>query len=61
MNMPSKLMVSAFVLVAAVACAGCAEIQRAAEDAARKSGNPRLAGAIRGTGSLVGGLSADRV
>ena len=56
MNMPSKLMVSAFVLAAAVACAGCAEMQRAAEDAARKSGNPRLAGAIRGTGSLVGGF-----
>lgn len=35
---------------------GCAEMQRAAEDAARKSGNPRLANAIHGTGALVAGL-----
>jgi predicted Zn-dependent protease len=35
---------------------GCAEMQRAAEDVARKSGNPRLANAIHGTGSLVSGL-----
>ncbi|HJR78133.1 MAG TPA: M48 family metalloprotease [Nitrospiraceae bacterium] len=35
---------------------GCAEMQRVAEDAARKSGNPRLANAIHGTGAVVAGL-----
>ncbi|WHZ22813.1 MAG: M48 family metalloprotease [Nitrospira sp.] len=33
---------------------GCAEVQRAAEDVARQSGNPRLAGAIHGAGNVVG-------
>ena len=36
--------------------AGCAEVQRAAEDVARQSGNPRLAGAIHGAGNVVGSL-----
>lgn len=36
--------------------AGCAEMQRVAEDAARKSGSPRLANAIHGTSALVAGL-----
>jgi len=36
--------------------AGCAEMQRAGEDIARQSGNPRLAGAIHGVGNVVGSL-----
>lgn len=36
--------------------AGCAEIQQAAEGAARNSGNERLAKTIRGGGTLLGGL-----
>lgn len=39
-----------------MALAGCAEVQRAAEDVARQSGNPRLAGAIHGAGNVVGSL-----
>ncbi|MGQ0811690.1 MAG: M48 family metalloprotease [Nitrospiraceae bacterium] len=39
-----------------LAMESCADVQRAAEDAARKSGNEKLAGAIRGGGTLIGGL-----
>jgi predicted Zn-dependent protease len=35
---------------------GCQEIQQVAEDAARGSGNERLAKTIRGGGNLIGGL-----
>lgn len=42
------------VLTVLLLGAGCAEVQRAAESAARQSGNPRMADAIRGTGALVG-------
>lgn len=44
------------LLIMVLGGAGCAEMQRAAEDVARKSGNPRLANVIHGTGSLVAGL-----
>jgi predicted Zn-dependent protease len=37
-----------------MALGSCAEVQRAAEDVARQSGNPRLAGAIHGAGTVVG-------
>ena len=39
-----------------LAVTGCAEVQRAAEDVARQSGSPRLSGAIRGAGNVVGSL-----
>ena len=35
---------------------GCAEVQQIAEDSARKSGNPQLAQAIKGGGTLISGL-----
>jgi beta-barrel assembly-enhancing protease len=35
---------------------GCADVQKAAEDAARRSGNERLAQTIRGAGTAAGGL-----
>jgi hypothetical protein len=44
------------VLAVVLAGAGCVEMQRAVEDVARQSGNPRLASAIHGTGALVAGL-----
>ena len=34
----------------------CAEVQQIAEDQARRSGNPQLAQAIQGTGTLISGL-----
>jgi len=36
--------------------AGCAEVQQIAEDQARRSGNPNLAQAIHGGGTLISGL-----
>jgi predicted Zn-dependent protease len=36
--------------------AGCAEVQQAAEEHARRTGNPQLAQAIQGTGTLISGL-----
>lgn len=44
------------VLLATAGLAGCAEIQQAAEGAARSSGNERLAKTIHGGGTLIGGL-----
>ncbi len=44
------------LLVLAVTLGSCAEVQRAAEDVARQSGNPRLAGVIHGAGNVVGSL-----
>jgi len=46
--------IAGFVLSAALG--GCAEVQRAAEDAARRSGDERTARAIRGGGTLISGL-----
>ncbi len=43
-------------LVTIGAWGGCAEVQRAAEDAARRSGDERLAKVIHGGGTLVSGL-----
>jgi len=43
-------------LLATTGLTGCAEIQQAAEGAARNSGNERLAKTIRGGGTLIGGL-----
>src|SRR5207249_928286 len=46
--------VAVFVLSADLE--GCAEVERAAEDAARRSGDERLARVIHGGGTLVSGL-----
>ncbi|MEK6633639.1 MAG: hypothetical protein AABY94_09975, partial [Nitrospirota bacterium] len=43
-------------LLATTGLSGCAEIQKAAEGAARSSGNERLAKTIHGGGTLIGGL-----
>ena len=55
----NRLRSTVLALALAVAAgwwSGCAELQRAAEDAARQSGDERLAHVIHGTGTLVGGL-----
>lgn len=54
--MRSKIARTVRVLAVVLTMAGCAEVQRAAEGVARQSGNERLAGVIRGTGTLVAGL-----
>lgn len=56
MNMRSNHRLAATLILLALSAAGCAEIQRAGEDIARQSGNPRLAGAIHGVGNVVGSL-----
>ena len=56
MNMQSKIMTMAAVAGLGFMLGSCAEVQRAAEDAARQSGNPRLANVIHGTGSVVSSL-----
>jgi predicted Zn-dependent protease len=55
-NMPSKGHGWACLIALSMTWSGCAEVQRAAEDAARQSGNPKLAGAIHGAGNVVGSL-----
>lgn len=55
-KMSHRLMVFGLVLLSAGSLAGCPEIQQAAENAARSSGNPRLAKTIHGGGNLIGGL-----
>ena len=47
---------AAALVALSMTVAGCAEVQRASEDIARQSGNPRLAGAIHGVGNVVGSL-----
>lgn len=54
--MPNKRRILVSLVACALALGGCAEMQRAAEDAAKQSGNPRLAGAIKGAGNVVGSL-----
>ena len=54
-NMRNNHVIAASLL-AVLTVAGCAEVQRASEDIARQSGNPRLAGAIHGVGNVVGSL-----
>lgn len=44
------------LLLSTAGLTGCAEIQKVAEDAARSSGNERLAKTIHGGGNLIGGL-----
>lgn len=56
MNMPSKGHGWACLIALSMTWSGCAEVQRAAEDVARQSGNPKLAGAIHGAGNVVGSL-----
>ncbi len=56
MNMPSKKRLLACLVALTMTLGSCAEVQRAAEDAARQSGNPRVAGAIHGAGNVVGSL-----
>lgn len=56
MNMRSDRSLLAGLLVLSVTLGSCAEVQRAAEDVARQSGNPRLAGVIHGAGNVVGSL-----
>ena len=54
--MRNNHVVTASLLALSLTVAGCAEVQRAGEDLARQSGNPRLAGAIHGVGNVVGSL-----
>ncbi|MBI4002844.1 MAG: M48 family metalloprotease [Nitrospira defluvii] len=54
--MQSNRRVLASLIALSMVVGGCAEVQRAAEDVARQSGNPRLAGAIHGAGNVVGSL-----
>lgn len=56
MNMRSNHDMAAALIALSLTVAGCAEVQRAGEDIARQSGNPRLAGAIHGVGNVVGSL-----
>ena len=50
------LVIFGLALLSAGNLTGCQEIQRVAEDAARRSGDPRLAHTIRGGANLIGGL-----
>ena len=50
------LIIFSLVLLSTDSLTGCQEIQRVAEDAARRSGDPRLANTIRGGANLIGGL-----
>ncbi|MDZ4855325.1 MAG: M48 family metalloprotease [Nitrospirota bacterium] len=50
------LIIFSLVLLSTGSLTGCQEIQRVAEDAARRSGDPRLANTIRGGANLIGGL-----
>ena len=50
------LVIFGLALLSAGNLTGCQEIQRVAEDAARRSGDPRLANTIRGGANLIGGL-----
>lgn len=50
------LIIFVLVFLSTGSLTGCQEIQRVAEDAARRSGDPRLAKTIRGGGNLIGGL-----
>ena len=43
-------------LIAVIGLTGCAELQQVAENVARQSGDERMARAIHGTGTLIGGL-----
>ncbi len=54
--MRNKLSAVLGLITLSLSLGSCAELQQAAEQAARQSGNERLAGVIRGTGSLVAGL-----
>src|SRR5438094_7108126 len=54
--MRNKIVGTIAVLVLSAALEGCAEVERAAEDAARRSGDERLARVIHGGGTLVSGL-----
>lgn len=51
-----RLIIFGLVLLSTGSLTGCQEIQRVAEDAARRSGDPRLASTIRGGANLIGGL-----
>ena len=54
--MPSKRRMLASLVVLSMTLGSCAEVQRAAEDVARKSGSPRLANTIHGASNVVGSL-----
>jgi predicted Zn-dependent protease len=54
--MRNKTIILAAMVGLALSLCSCAEVQRAAEGAARQSGNPRLANVIHGTGSVVSSL-----
>ncbi|TKB82074.1 MAG: peptidase [Nitrospira sp.] len=55
-NGTSAGLLAALGCVALFSLSGCPEIQRVAEQAARQSGDERLARAIHGTGQVIGGL-----
>jgi predicted Zn-dependent protease len=50
------LLAAGLALLSAVGLTGCQQIQQVAENAARGSGNERLAKTIHGGGNLIGGL-----
>lgn len=50
------LLAFGLLLLSTAGLTGCAEIQKVAEDAARSTGNERLAKTIHGGGNLIGGL-----
>jgi len=54
--MRDKIVGTIAVCVLSATLGGCAEMTRAAEDAARRSGDERMARAIRGGATLVSGL-----
>lgn len=54
--MRNKIVGTIAVFVLSASLGACAEMQRAAEDAARRSGDERMARAIHGGGTLISGL-----
>ena len=54
-NRTSRGVIVALACITAVSLTGCPELQRAAEHAARQSGDERLARAIQGTGQVIAG------
>jgi predicted Zn-dependent protease len=55
-NNHERLIGGVSLLAACSLLTGCAELQQIAEEQARRSGNEQLARAIRGGGTLIGGL-----
>ena len=54
--MRNRMLNAMVVFILSTVLAGCAEVQQAAEDVARRSGDERLARTIHGGGTLISGL-----